>query len=261
VTLAPTEGREAILPLLPHLRAYARSLTADPHAADDLVQDTLLFALQAWDTFTPGTNLKAWLFRILRNRHLSLRGRHARRLEVAVDDPAVYGSVPASQESHAELRHFKAAFASLAPSHREVLGLWAVHGLSYEQIAAIADTEVSSVKSRMNRARTTLKALVRGDRPIRARTVPAAPRLVVPAAPLAPAVLLPPAWLADSERRLAQAELQVTRCRLVLARMARTGMPLEPVETVLRLAEGRLASFEAHRLRLLDAAPPLADAA
>jgi hypothetical protein len=91
--------------------------------------------------------------------------------------------------------------------------------------------------------------------------VPAAPPLLIPTAPLPPTVLLPPAWIADSERRLAQAEVQVTRYRLILARMARTGMPLEPVETVLRLAEGRLASFEAHRLRLLDAVPPLADAA
>jgi len=162
VRLAPTDGREAILPLLPHLRAYARSLTADSQAADDLLQDALVLALQAWDSFTPGTNLKAWLFRILRNRHLSLRGRHARRLEVAVVDIAAYGSVRASQESHAELRHFKAAFASLAPSHREVLGLWAVHGLSYEQIAATLGVPRGTLESRLFRAREELRKQFKG---------------------------------------------------------------------------------------------------
>ena len=75
----PNGGREAILPLLPHLRGYARGLTGgDPHAADDLVQDTVVLALQAWDRFTPGTNLKAWLFRILHNRHITVGSRRHR---------------------------------------------------------------------------------------------------------------------------------------------------------------------------------------
>src|SRR3954463_16206451 len=70
---ARDDGRGAMLPLLPHLRAYARGLTGgDAPAADDLVQDAVMLALQAWHTFAPGTNLKAWLFRILRNRFLTL---------------------------------------------------------------------------------------------------------------------------------------------------------------------------------------------
>src|SRR5690349_17739821 len=70
------DGRDDLLPLVPGLRAYARVLTCgDRHAADDLVQDAVMLALQGWDGFTPGTNLRAWLFRILRNRHLSLRSR------------------------------------------------------------------------------------------------------------------------------------------------------------------------------------------
>src|SRR3954468_20236631 len=97
-------GREAILALVPPLRGYARSLTGgDEHAADDLVQDTLVLALRAWDRFTPGTNLKAWLFRILRNRHLSVRGREHRRAEVGVEDLSPFGAVPAFQEGRVEL--------------------------------------------------------------------------------------------------------------------------------------------------------------
>jgi RNA polymerase sigma-70 factor (ECF subfamily) len=160
----PHGGREDILPLLPHLRGYARALTGgNEHAADDLAQDTLVLALQAWDRFTPGTNLKAWLFRILHNRHLTVRSRRYVTAEVGVDDLSLHGSVPAVQEGRAELRHFKAAFARLNPSHREVLVLYAVHGLPYEEIAEVTGCKVGSVKSRMNRARVALKAMLLGD--------------------------------------------------------------------------------------------------
>jgi RNA polymerase sigma-70 factor, ECF subfamily len=163
-------GREDILPLVPPLRAYARGLTGgDEPAADDLVQDTIVLALQAWDRFTPGTNLKAWLFRILHNRHLTVRGRRHITAEVGVDDLSRHGTVPAFQEGRAELRHFKAAFARLKPGHREVLVLRAVHGLGYERIAEVCDCEVAAVKSRLNRARTALKAMVLGERPIGGR--------------------------------------------------------------------------------------------
>jgi RNA polymerase sigma-70 factor (ECF subfamily) len=157
-------GREAILALLPQLRGYARSLTGgDEHAADDLVQDTVVQALQAWDRFTPGTNLKAWLFRILHNRHLTVRERRHVTAEIGVDDLSLHGSVPAFQEGRAELRHFKAAFARLNPSQREVLVLHAVHGLPYEQIAEVTGCKVQAVKSRMNRARTALRRMLLGD--------------------------------------------------------------------------------------------------
>ena len=79
-------GRDDLLPLLPPLRAYAYSLARDPGAADDLVQDTVMLALQAWDRFEPGTNLKAWLFRILHNRFHSVVTRSDVLAEVASDD-------------------------------------------------------------------------------------------------------------------------------------------------------------------------------
>src|ERR671926_1801420 len=118
-----------ILPLLPHLRGYARGLTGgDAQAADDLVQDTVVLALQAWDSFTPGTNLKAWLFRILHNRHHTIRDRRHRRAEVGVDDLALFGTVPAFQEGRAQLPGFRAAFARPPAGQREALGVWAGHG-------------------------------------------------------------------------------------------------------------------------------------
>jgi RNA polymerase sigma-70 factor, ECF subfamily len=277
------DPREALLPLQPKLRAYARRLVnGDEHAADDLVQDALLLALRSWDTFAAGTNLKAWLFRILHNRHLSLRQRHARRLEVGVeaDVLARLASVPAFQEGRAELPAFKAAFARLAPSHREALVLWAVHGLSYERIAEVCGSEVSSVKSRIHRARTALRAMVLGERAVpcapvrpkpRARRIPAAPPRVPPAPVAAVPVLSPvppepilvrralvlPAgygsWLADVERSIVQAELHVTCHRRVVERLGAAGVTTAGVETAARLAEERLGRLEARRQQLLDA--------
>ena len=116
-------GREAILPLLPRLRAYARVLARDPHAADDLAQDTVVLALRAWHRFTPGTNLEGWLLTIERNRFRSLRTRRHVTAEVGVDDLGPLASVPAFQEERAELRDFKAAFARLSAHHREALVL------------------------------------------------------------------------------------------------------------------------------------------
>jgi RNA polymerase sigma-70 factor (ECF subfamily) len=170
-TSVPGSAREDILPLLPHLRAYARSLSGgDVHAADDLVQDTVLLALRAWDRFTPGTNLRAWLFRILHNRSHTVRNRKRLSAEVGVGDIEFHGWVPAVQERQADLRHFKAAFTRLSPAHREVLVLYGVHGLPYERIAEVTGCKVGSVKSRMSRARSALKAMLLGDGDARPRS-------------------------------------------------------------------------------------------
>jgi RNA polymerase sigma-70 factor, ECF subfamily len=242
-------GREAILALLPPLRGYARSLTGgDEHAADDLVQDTLVLALQAWDRFTPGTNLKAWLFRILHNRHHTVRGRRHRLAEVGADDLEHRATVPAFQEGRAELRHFKAAFARLPASQREPLVLWAVHGLPYERIAEVCGCEVGAVKSRMSRARTALKAMVLGDRPIgdpvvtppparprpRAASLPIAPAGPVPVAPAAAVPALVPSLPAANPVRPALA--RPARCAAGLARAERC-----PTEALRRLARQETA--------------------
>ncbi len=164
--MAPDAGfRQGVVATLPRLRAYARGLAAgDRSLADDVVQDTVLLVLRAERQFTPGTNLKVWLLTILRNRFVSTVGRR-RRGEVAVEDEELERAswAPAAQEVALDVHAFRLAFARLAPIQREVLVLRAVHGLRYERIAAVCGCEVGTVKSRINRARTTLKALLLGE--------------------------------------------------------------------------------------------------
>ena len=153
--------REDVVALLPHLRAFARSLTSgNRDLADDLVQDTVVNALQAQSQFTPGTNLRAWLFTILRNRFMSVISR--KHVTAEVDDEGIESKwwTPAYQETSLEIDAFRRAFRELTPAHREVLVLAGVHGLAYEEIAEICQCEVGTVKSRVNRARNQLKRML-----------------------------------------------------------------------------------------------------
>ena len=153
--------REDVAALLPHLRAFARSLTAgDRQLADDIVQDTIMNALRAQHQFTPGTNLKAWLFTILRNRFKSVIVRKHVTAEVGDDDLDQQHWVAPEQESRIEILAFKRAFKTLSRVHREVLVLAVVHGLPYERIAEICGCELGTVKSRVNRARAALKQML-----------------------------------------------------------------------------------------------------
>jgi RNA polymerase sigma-70 factor (ECF subfamily) len=150
--------RDAILPLIPKLRAYTRGLSGgDIHLADDVVQDTVVLALQSWDQFAPGTNLAGWLLRIARNRFYSLVSRKHVTAEIGHDDLASLASVSAEQEQWIELPDFRRAFAALRPSHREVLGLIVIQELTYEKAAKVCGCEIGTVKSRMSRARAVLK--------------------------------------------------------------------------------------------------------
>lgn len=168
--------REDVAALVPHLRAFARSLTGgDVQLADDIVQDTIVNALQAQHQFTPGTNLKAWLFTILRNRFRSVIARKHVTAEVSDEDLERHSWTPAEQESRIEVAAFKRAFKTLSTAHREVLVLVAVHGLPYEQVAEICGCEVGTVKSRVNRARAMLKRMLLDDElPIDPKKLPGA---------------------------------------------------------------------------------------
>lgn len=143
---------------IPSLRAFARSLSRGDEAfADDLVQDTCVNALRAQDQFAPGTNLKAWLFAILRNRFRSLAKRRKIRAEDPDDDldRLVLGPVP--QQGRLEMIAFRRALGELRAEYREALILAVVHGMNYEEIAEVCGCQVGTVKSRVSRARGQLR--------------------------------------------------------------------------------------------------------
>ena len=149
--------------ILPRLRIYALSLTRDRDSADDLVHDTVIKALTGRNSFQPGTNLAAWLFRIQRNEFIS--GLRRRRPTVPVDTAIAESlSHPPHQDSGLVMREFLSAFGKLAAAQREALLLAVLEGLPYETIAEHTGVSVGTVKSRISRARDTLeRLLLEGD--------------------------------------------------------------------------------------------------
>lgn len=151
---------DELLELIPKLRGYARQLVRDRQDADDLVQDVVVRALGAKDRFEFGSNMRAWLFTILRNRFYNkyLPARHnVVSLETA---PAAALRVEPVQEwamAHLELRQ---AVARLPPAHRDVLLLSVGAELTYEEIGVIIGCAVGTVKSRVFRARRELASLM-----------------------------------------------------------------------------------------------------
>jgi RNA polymerase sigma-70 factor (ECF subfamily) len=159
-----TVFREDVAGLLPTLRALARALTGGDYAlADDLVQDTMVRALEARARFEPGTNLEAWLFTILRNRFRSLRSRRHVAMEVSAEDFTSLASVPAAQEARLEVMAFRSVFPRLPRAQREMLILVGVRGFSYEAAAAFCVCGVGTAKSRVHRARASLRAMLLDD--------------------------------------------------------------------------------------------------
>lgn len=150
---------EQLKTILPRLRIYALSLTRDRDAADDLVHDTVIKALTGRNSFQPGTNLAAWLFRIQRNEFIS--GLRRRRPTVPVDTAIAESlSHPPHQDSGLVMREFMSAFGKLAAAQREALLLAVLEGLPYETIAEHTGVSVGTVKSRISRARDTLERLL-----------------------------------------------------------------------------------------------------
>jgi RNA polymerase sigma-70 factor (ECF subfamily) len=143
---------------IPRLRRYARYLVRDVDRADDLVQECLTRAVAKIDSWTEGTNLRAWLFVILRNCHIN-EVRHNRRMAVDGDLDADHEAsrVSANQDAHMALREVREALFTLSDEHREVLLLVAVEGLQYEEAAVILNVALGTVRSRLSRARAALR--------------------------------------------------------------------------------------------------------
>jgi len=155
--------KSELISMLPSLRAFARSLSRNPAQADDLVQDTLVKALTNIERFEPGTNLRAWLFTILRNHYYSHLRKAKREVEDVEGRMAARLATRPAQNGAIDLEDFKLAFAQLAPDHREVLTLVGASGCSYEEAAEICGCAVGTIKSRVNRGRKKLADLLGVD--------------------------------------------------------------------------------------------------
>ncbi len=149
-----------LVTLIPHLRAFARTLCGDAAAADDLAQDTVMKAWDARSSYQMGTNMKAWTFMILRNQFYSEKRRSwrqtqldqeaAERTLVAIDDPA----------SPLALDELRQALIMLPSEQREALILVGAGGFAYEEAAEICGCAVGTVKSRVSRARRALQGIL-----------------------------------------------------------------------------------------------------
>ncbi|PLR21913.1 RNA polymerase subunit sigma-70 [Caulobacter zeae] len=152
--------RAALIPVIPHMRAFARSLCGDAAAADDLVQDALAKAWQARASFQLGTNIKAWAFMILRNQFYSEKRRSWR--QQPLDQEQAERTLKAYDDPHAvlELDDVRRAMALLPTEQREALIMVGAGGLPYEEVAEIVGVAVGTIKSRVSRARAALAAIL-----------------------------------------------------------------------------------------------------
>ena len=147
--------------LLPQVRAFARFLCrGDRAAADDLAQDALTRAWAARNSFQPGSQMRAWLFVIIRNVFYSDRRKAWR--SVALDEEAAERTLKqdGGQPEIMDLDDVRRALNMLAPDQREALILVTAGGISYEEAAAVCGCAVGTIKSRVNRARKALLEII-----------------------------------------------------------------------------------------------------
>ena len=150
---------EQLKAILPRLRLYAISLTHDRDRANDLVQETVMKALVARESFRLGTNFSGWIFRIQRNEFIS--GMRRQRPTVPIDTAVVDSLTQRpDQDNGLIVREFLNAFGKLSSGQREALVLAVVEGQPYEAIATHAGVSVGTIKSRISRARATLERLL-----------------------------------------------------------------------------------------------------
>ena len=154
------EFKKDLTELIPHLRAFSRSLCGNATLADDVAQDALLKAWNARERFIPGSNLKAWTFTILRNQFYSIKRRswRATSLEPEVAEQTIVANSDAEQSMH--LNDLRRGLDMLKDDQREAIILIGASGLSYEEAAEICDCAVGTIKSRVSRARKALETIM-----------------------------------------------------------------------------------------------------
>jgi RNA polymerase sigma-70 factor, ECF subfamily len=155
-----TSFKDELLAATPFLRAVAILMVGCSDRADDFVQDTLLKAWVNRGRFESGTNLRGWLFTILRNTHYSQHRKSEREIEDVGGALAQRLSTPASRDDHMNLEDFKIALSRIPPIQREALILVEGSGFSYDEAAALCGCLVGTIESRVSRARSALAEML-----------------------------------------------------------------------------------------------------
>lgn len=159
-SLSDEDFKKELATVIPHLRAFGRSLSGNADLADDLVQETLMKAWAARLRFQAGTNMRAWTFIILRNLYLSQmrRARFKGEWDDLTADKIL--AAPASQDRHVELADMQRALLMLPQPQREALILVGAGGFAYEEAAEICGVAVGTIKSRVARGRVALEQIM-----------------------------------------------------------------------------------------------------
>ena len=175
--------RQALVEHIPGLRRYARALTGDAWAADDLVQDTLERACGKWRLWLAGSNLRAWLFTLMHNLFAN-RVRRAMRQTPGgtVDIEEVAHQLEAPDPGLGDAIDLQRCLLRLPPDQRVVLLLVSVEDMSYQEVATITGVPIGTVMSRLSRARRRLQELL--DEP--ARTTQQTPAASTPPGTVTP---------------------------------------------------------------------------
>lgn len=157
---ASEDFREELTALIPQIRAFARNLCGNAAMADDIAQEALLKAWKSRESYREGTNLRAWVFTILRN-HFYSQQRRAWRSQ-PLDQEVAESTLQATDDPSAplEILALRNALHQLPPEQREAVILVGAGGLSYEEVAQICGCAVGTVKSRVSRARTALESML-----------------------------------------------------------------------------------------------------
>lgn len=158
--LSDADFKRELAAVIPHLRAFGRSLSGSRDLADDLVQETLLKAWAARARFQAGTNMRAWTFIILRNHFLSQMRRSRFRGEWDDLTADRLLAAPAGQDKQIELADLQRGLMQLPASQREALILVGAGGFAYEEAAEICGVAVGTIKSRVARGRAALEQIL-----------------------------------------------------------------------------------------------------
>ncbi|ACT59717.1 sigma-70 family RNA polymerase sigma factor [Hirschia baltica] len=161
--LSDAEFKKELASLIPHLRAFARNLTRNAAASDDLAQEAMLKAWKARDRFEAGSNLKAWVFTILRNQFYSDKRRDWR--SQPLDSEVAEQTIPSADnpEDNMELLTLRNAMQCLPDDQREAIILVGAGGLSYEEAAEICNCATGTIKSRVSRGRIALIEIIESN--------------------------------------------------------------------------------------------------